>query len=188
MVYDPDCRTETRVFINRTRIPAGDIDVYLRKEGPMSVNRYAEVEFASSYNGEDFLIHFNAIDGNPADADVGYDICHIDAYDTNNGQYVPLFTGYVTGVGNRSENSRRWSLRAQGPEMLTENIPFGRRYSNATFNTVTNEIAQEIAIASGISVDTDVESLPDGQVLNTANGKKVVVADLDESSTSAVNL
>jgi len=149
MSYDPDCQTDARVVINddfdrtRTRLPAGDVDIHLRKEGPLSITRYAEAEFASPFEGEDFIQHFSGADPENQDE---VDIVRINVRDTATGEYYTQFRGVITGLGNTVDgNEKMWKLRAQGPGMLTDKLPAGTNFREAKFEDVLDFCSRVIA-------------------------------------------
>jgi hypothetical protein len=153
MSYEPDCVTDSRVFVNGTRLPAADVDVWLRKEGPLDMGRYAEAEFASPFRGEDFLQHFNS--ATPTEQDSPDDL-RIGLHDPVVGRYVPVFRGIVTGVGNTADDDdaeQIWKARAQGPALLLNRIYFGKRYGEADMATVLEDAREELAPRVPFEVD-----------------------------------
>lgn len=141
--YVPERQCPTRVYINGTRVPAAETDVHIRKEGPLSVTRYAEANFASPWAGEDYLSILNTFG---ADQNTP-DILQIDSYDTVEETHTPLFYGVITGVGSSPDhdNEKLFHVRGQGPGHYLENIPASKTFKNrATVETVLEYIVAEL--------------------------------------------
>ena len=132
--FEPETQCPNRVFVNGTRVPVSDVDVHLRKEGPLAINRYAEVNFASPWAGEDYLSLFDTL--KDVSDQNGFDILRIEsrnkALDSQTDGYSTLFTGFITGVGGTSkyDNQAIHQCRAQGFEHLLESIPASERYES----------------------------------------------------------
>jgi len=124
--YVPERQCPTRVFINGTRVPAAETDVHIRKEGPLSVTRYAEANFVSPWAGEDYLSVLNTFG---ADQDTP-DTLRIDSYDAGTDVHTPLFYGTVTGVGSSPDhdNEKLFHVRGQGPGHYLEHIPGSKTF------------------------------------------------------------
>jgi len=122
--YTPTNQCPTRVFVNGTRIPAAEVDVHLRKEGPLDITRYAEATFASPFKKEDYLSLFSTLTDDSSQQD-DWDILRIDCADNGGENYQTLFHGMVTGIGNSAQhdNERIHQCRAQGPSHFLDKIP-----------------------------------------------------------------
>lgn len=157
MGYNPTCTTDSRVFVNGTRIPAGDVDIHERKEGPLDINRYAEFEFASPFRGEDYLGVFGATQPSEQER---YDTVYIDLYSEALERYVPTFRGLVTGLGNSASNvSQHWHGRAQSVEMLLSNVPASFTYEEASVEKVLQDVVGELQ--TKVPIDLSVEGSED---------------------------
>lgn len=181
MAYEPNCLTESRVYVNDTRLPAGDVDVRIRKEGPLDMGRYAEVQFATPFRGEDFLQYFNVITGEqsetpqaalPVDKKQKNDILRVDLYDEGREQYVPSFHGIVTGLGNSpSDNERMWQVRGQGVGLLLDKIYAGEEYGKSNVTDILNDVQEALSkrlsipieIGSGNAEDEPVQDIVIGE-------------------------
>jgi len=125
--HTPGVETDSRVFVNQTRVPVADIDIHVRNEGPASITRYAEGEIASPFQGVDYIDAFDGVDD--TESQDSFDTVRIDVRDYETGQYATQFHGIVTGVGNSTGLSRIWKFRAQGPGLLLDNIEASKRFS-----------------------------------------------------------
>ncbi|MFC7133754.1 MULTISPECIES: hypothetical protein [Salinibaculum] len=113
VAHNPSEATASRVYVNELRIPVADVDVHIRNEGPLAITRYAEVEFPSPYNGQDYL---DAFRGSRPSLQSDWDTLRIELRDTVTGEYHTEFHGLVTGVGSSaSDNDRIYKARARGP-------------------------------------------------------------------------
>jgi len=167
--YDPDCETDSEVYVNGTRLPAGDIDIYIRKEGPLDISRYVEGTFASPFRGEDYTETFNGL--NPAEQD-SFDTVVVTVKDTMTDDYNLTFRGVVTGVGNSSGPEKEWNFRAQGPGLLLDRIPASGKFTDATALDVLKYVRQELDDRLPFSVsletitDEDAQELTIGQTIS----------------------
>jgi hypothetical protein len=158
--YVPTNPCPTRVYVNGTRIPAADVDVHLRKEGPLDINRYAEVNFASPWNDKDFLGEFDSIkeltqeDVNSAAPNLDQlleneapspDTLRIDCRNQGDDAYNVLFHGIVTGVGDSPNGNRKiHHCRAQGPEHYLDKIPASKQWNRTTVEDVIQYVVNEL--------------------------------------------
>jgi hypothetical protein len=148
-MYDPDCATDSKVFVNGTRLPAADVDIHIRNEGPIDMGYYCEGFFASPWNGVNYLDPFNIADeGDGGELDELY--VEVSPYDSDS--YFPAFRGVVTGVGNAGGDTpeQLWKFRAQGPAFFLDKIPAGKSfqgdgsvYANA-LNYVQNKLDEKL--------------------------------------------
>jgi hypothetical protein len=129
--HNPDCKTDSQVFVNGTRLPAGDMELYVRKEGPVDLSRYVEGTFASPFRGEDYADAFNGV---TPDEQESFDTVRVDIKDSTTDQYHLAFRGVVTGVGNSNGPEHEWQFRAQGPSFFLNKIP-----ASINFDGVTTE-------------------------------------------------
>lgn len=141
MPYEPAENCDTRVYVNDTRLPAADVDIYLRKEGPLDVTRYAEVNFASPWNGEDYTQHFDTIE---PESQSDWDTLKIEVLDSVSEEYYLQFHGLVTGLGNGSGNEKIWHCRAQGPGMFVDKVPVSKTWRDASITDVLAYCAVEM--------------------------------------------
>lgn len=119
--HECDHDTPSKVFVNDVRIPVADVDIHIRNEGPLDISRYAEAQFISPYNGNDYIDVFQS--SSPSDQD-NFDTLRIDVLDEDTGEYHTEFDGVVTGVGDSSSGvSQEWVCRARGPAFMFNKIP-----------------------------------------------------------------
>ena len=191
MAYDPDCATDSRVFVNGVRLPAGEVDIHIRKDGDLDVTRYAEAKFASPRTEDGELEHytdyFGLFPGNDrlvSDIRQSFDVARIEVLDTHADEqtddddkddaYSTVFQGIVTGVGNTDGPEKMWMLRAQGPGMLMSKIPASKSFSNGSTKDVLRYIHErtEEKLPFDISVDGTEESFyfDDNQGINLVEG------------------
>jgi len=114
-----DDGTDAKVFVNGTRVPAGNVDIHWRREGDCSMTSYAEAEIVSPYNGVDYANAFRGL--NPSEQNA-FDVIRIAVRDYETGQFFTQFHGLVTGVGNSSGASRVFTTRAQGLGQFPSNV------------------------------------------------------------------
>lgn len=129
MVQDHTCsgdNADARVYVNGTRLPATDVDIYIRKEGDTSMSRYAEGKIVSPWQGVDYVTAFKAIDG---DNQNNYDTVQIDVRDHSGDYFLTEFRGVVTGLGNGGGIQREWNFRAKGLGQLLDTIAAGKKFS-----------------------------------------------------------
>jgi hypothetical protein len=136
-----DVLTDSIVRVNGTRIPVGDVDVFMRNEGPLDFTRYAEGEFPSPFQDVDYANAFSGF--NPTDQDE-WDVVTIDVKDYITDNYYRAFTGVVTGVGNASDGGERWmKFRAQGTGQLLNKIPADVSFNDATYADVVKYVVKQ---------------------------------------------
>lgn len=160
--HDPesDENTDAAAFVNGTRIPVGDVDVFLRKEGPLDFTRYCEVQFVSPYKEVDYT---DAFDGFDPTAQESWDTIRIDVRDHAMDRFHPAFHGVVTGVGNAAGGGELlFEARAQGPGQILDKIPIDVTYSEASVNQVINDVAKKLETKVPFKVITDISNV--GQV------------------------
>jgi len=134
--------TDTRVFVQGTRIPVGNVDIHLRKDGPASSSRYAEVTFAASFQGERYASLFSA--ATPDEQD-GFDVLEIDVHDEVSGDYALAFKGCVTGVGPTADGPREiWEARAQSPAHFLSQVPASARFTEADAEAAVAYVAETL--------------------------------------------
>lgn len=154
-VYDhqPTGNCDSRVYVNRGRIPVVSADVHIRKEGGLDVTRYAEVEFPAIYQNEKYTDLFRAI--NPDDQR-RFDTIYIELKDSN-GNFTPAFRGFVTGVG-ATDQAPIWQCRARGPADLLTSVTAGKQFTRTTGLGVVEYITEQLDAKSQFNV-----SVPDGE-------------------------
>jgi len=160
MPYNPDCQTDVRAYVNGTRLPVGDGDLHIRKEGPIDMARYLDIGFASPRNGEDFLDAFGAANTDTQD---DFDVARVELLDEATQEYVTAFHGLVTGVGNAPNGPASWwTFRAQSPELLLHNIPASVVFKDAQVGDVVEYVIEELRpqlpMDVGVAVDNDVSA------------------------------
>lgn len=142
MPYEPDCYTDSRVFVNKERLPVSDVNLFIRKGGPMDINRYCEFTFASPRKGVDYTDAFNGLDEeNQGD----WDVAKIEVKDHETEEYHLAFHGLITGVGNSSGPEVEWHARAQGPSLFANKISASKSFTDASINDVLAYCAFEFA-------------------------------------------
>jgi hypothetical protein len=140
--HTTDVLTDSIVRVNGTRIPVGDVDVFMRNEGPLDFTRYAEGEFPSPFKGVDYADAFSGFD--PTNQDE-WDVVTIDVKDYVTDDYYRAFTGVVTGVGNASDGGERWmKFRAQGPGHFVDKIPASYKASNVSVRDILSYVSDEL--------------------------------------------
>lgn len=137
--HNPTGETDSKVFVNGTRIPVANADVHLRKEGPLDITRYAEVRFPAKYQGERYV---DAFDTHQPDNQTSFDTLTIELQ-TGTGDFTTVFRGFVTGVG-ATDSSPIWECRARGPTNILTNIPAGNQFTLANGDIVINYITNEV--------------------------------------------
>ncbi|MFA1610136.1 hypothetical protein [Halobellus rubicundus] len=135
--------TNTRFYINGTRLPVADVDVHIRKEGPLDVTRYVEAKFPSPYAGIDWIEAFNGVDPSEQSSP---DVLRLDVKDYITDDYSITFRGVVTGVGSTANGgSRIWKTRAQGPGQLLDKIPASQNYNGADLSLILSDVADRLS-------------------------------------------
>lgn len=163
--FEPTSPTPTKVYVNGTQVPAADVDVHLRKEGELAISRYAEVDFASPFNGKDFLGAFNSLGDDQTTADT----LRIDVRNQRRNEYSTVFNGIVTGLGDSDNSNRKiHHCRAQSPENYLSNIPASKVFRQTTVEEIIGYVVEELnenfplnisvgGVGDGVEVDQ-----PDG--------------------------
>jgi hypothetical protein len=153
MVEDHTCNDENAdaaVYVNDTRVPVTDVDLHMRKEGDLSVTRYAEGKIVSPWKGEDYVEAFDAVD---EESQSSYDTVRIEVHDTSLGVFLTQFHGLVTGLGNSGGDiEREWVFRAQGPGQILSRIPASKNFTSdgsglspqTVLNYITNECNEKL--------------------------------------------
>ena len=184
--FQPQETCPTRVYCNGTRLPANDVDVHIRKEGPLAINRYAEVNFTSPWDGEDYLSLFNTLK-DPSNQD-GFDLLRIETRnkelesEDDTEPYSTLFHGFVTGIGGSNHDSQKiHQCRSQGFEHLLDSIPasnaFKGQYTNKDIleyihTEYTDKLGELITVST--TYNTDVEQLSaEGGLLTVLPGSLI---------------
>ncbi len=127
-----------RVYVNGTRVPAGDIDIHWRREGPAAATSYCEVEVISPYEGTDYINTFQGIETETQDS---FDELRVEVQDYETGDYFTQFYGLVTGVGNGTGMSRVFDCRAQGIGQFLNSVT-----ADKTFLAEDQQIQSETVI------------------------------------------
>lgn len=137
-----DEHTNVIVYVNGTRIPVGDVDVFMRKEGPLDFTRYAEGAFPSPYKGTHYANAFSGF--TPADQE-SWDVVTIDVKDHVTEDFYRTFHGVVTGVGNAADGGDRWmAFRAQGPGHFLDKIPANYTANDAKVSDVMGYVTNQL--------------------------------------------
>lgn len=178
--------TPSRVFVNNVRLPVGDVDIHVRKEGSLDVTRYLEFEFASPHNGTEFT---NAFRGLTPQEQSEPDTVRVDVRDRVTEEYHTEFHGMITGVGNAAEGGDKWwTARAQGPGHYVSQIPASERFENISvrdaLDYIINELDRRLPIP--VSIETAPEDTTDpvedadvitareaGQTVSSAGGREL---------------
>jgi hypothetical protein len=163
MPYEPDCKTDSRVYVNGTRLPASDVDVWMRKEGPLDIGRYAEVEFASPFRRDNYATVFDGLD---PDNQSDWDTLRVEIKDYQTDEYTTEFHGMVTAVGNGVGPEQLWKARAQGPALFTDKIAASQTFDDPTVGTILKYAAFAMAekLPLTIPVETDGTELDRGVI------------------------
>jgi len=164
MPYEPDCLTDSRVYVNGTRLPAANVNVWMRKEGPLDIGRYAEVEFASPFRGEDYAPLFDGLD---PDNQEEWDTLRVEIKDYQTDEYTTQFHGMVTAVGNGVGPEQLWKARGQGPALFADKIAASQTFDDADIPQVLEYISSEFA--SKLPFDIPTDRGRDGTALAVAN-------------------
>ena len=170
--YEPTSTCLSRVYVNGTRIPTAEVDVRLRKEGPLGINRYAEANFASPWGDQDYLSLFGQFNDDLSETDT----LRIDVRDQKEETYQSVFNGVVTGVGNSHNDNRKiHRVRARGPELFLDKIPASKRFTNDTsvadiLGYVLEELNKNFAmtIDSGGFGDSTVDDVDETDLFSAA--------------------
>lgn len=163
-MYDPDCLTDSRVFVNGTRLPVSDVDVWLRNEGPIDATRYAEGTFVSPYNGEDYLGAFDTV----GDDQSNWDVLRIDLLpdrdDATADDYETVFRGVVSGLGNSPGPEKEFNFRARGPGQLLDKIAASKAFDSPSVADVLRYVESELSERLPFDVLTPGVDPDDGDV------------------------
>lgn len=158
--FTPTNPTPSKLYLNGTEVPPARVDLYCRKEGPLGVNRYAEVQFASPFNGTDF---FNVLNTDGSDEQSQPDTLRIEIRDQNAETYTTAFHGIVTGVGDsRSDNRKLKHCRAEGIEHFLDRIPASFQYKRnepKPVSVVVDAIVTQLN--DGVPLPIGFEELPE---------------------------
>lgn len=159
--HDPEGDAPSRVIVNGIRVPAGDVDLYCRKEGPLDVTRYVEGEFVSPWNGVEYSEAFQTL---TPDEQESPDTIQIDVRDRVSGEYSTEFRGVVTGVGSSATGGSSWfQFRAQGVGMRLNEIPASESFGGNNSAEYVLEYVTDI-LSSKTTFDVDYELAPDVQL------------------------
>lgn len=173
--------TPSRVYVNNVRLPAGDIDIHVRKEGDLDVTRYAEGEFASPHDGEDYVDAFDTL--RPTEQTTP-DTVRIDVRDRVTGEYHTEFHGLVTGVGNAADGgSSWWQFRAQGPGHRLSNIPASKPFKNASVSHVLQYVIETFAAHSPLSVSSGEIDTPSAVVKEEGEDDGIITVNVPFTGT-----
>jgi hypothetical protein len=143
----------TKCYVNGTEIPPSTVDVHLRKGGPLDINRYAEVQFASPWADTDYLSLFGSL----TDDQTKPDTLRIDVRNQDTETYSTVFHGIVTGVGDSPDsNNKIHQCRAQGPEHYLQKIPASKVYSSGVqiqeiLGYVTSELSEDFPLSVSVA-------------------------------------
>jgi hypothetical protein len=165
--HDPDTETPSRVYVNGVRIPVGDIDLYMRKEGDLDFTRYLEGEFASPFDGVPYTDVFNSL--TPTEQSEP-DTIRVDVQDRLSGEYTVGFQGIITGVGNSpTAGESWWSFRAQGIGHRLSNVPASKSFSGdgASVRDVLTYVTE--TLDDHLSFNVKLGNAPDQPVEDTTS-------------------
>jgi len=193
--FEPTSPCLSRVYVNGTRIPTAKVDTRLRKEGPLAINRYAEVNFASPWQDQDYLSLFGQFNDDLSDSDT----LRIDVRDQREETYLPVFNGVVTGVGNsRNDNRKIHRVKAWGPELFLDKIPASKRFSNeAKVSDILGYVLEELNknfalnITSGQFGNSTVDDVDETDLFSVAQSfvdgipiaNNLILSTLDDLTT-----
>jgi len=156
---------DATVYVNETRVPVTDVDLHMRKEGDLSVTRYAEGNIVSPWKGEDYVEAFDAVD---EESQSSYDTVRIEVGDTSLDVFLTQFHGLVTGLGNSGGDlEREWVFRARGPGLILSEIaaskPFTSDGGGLSPQTVLSYITEELSKKCPVDVNSRLDlSVPEG--------------------------
>jgi hypothetical protein len=178
--HDCEKDTDSEVYVNETRIPVADVDLHVRKEGPLDLSRYVEGEFASPFRDVDYIDVFDGL--NPSQQD-SFDTLSIEIQDHVTGDYHLAFNGVVTGVGNAPDSGGKvWMFRGQDPNLLLDKIPASANFRNTTAKDVLEYVQRELAkkvpfeVAMEVRDDEDVQQTTIGQSISAGVPQLGVIA------------
>lgn len=126
---DHTCNDEdanARVFLNGVRVPVGDCEIFIRREGQADVARMARVEVASPYDGTHYI---SSLRGILPDVQDSLDRIRVDAKDWGTGAWATVFHGTVTAAGPGPGPEKMWTVRGRGPALYLDKIPAGKNFS-----------------------------------------------------------
>lgn len=157
--HDPLRATDVIVHVNGTRLPVADVDIHIRQEGDLDITRYAEVEFASPFEGVEYV---DAFQGTTPEDQGEFDTTTIAVRDRASGGAGLVFRGVVTGVGSSSSgNSKIWTFRAQGPGHLLSNIPASKKFGDARASDVFEYVRSTLESRTPFNIDSQWTSRAD---------------------------
>jgi len=168
-----DCGSPVSFSVDGFGIPVIDdgVTVHEQKDGPMSINRRAEVTFPIESNEHSWVSEIDAFQegGGIEIADVG--MRPVDINGNPAGSRRTIIRGYISGVGSRgAANSGR--VRILGPFKLLSSIPVETKFENdgISVNDVLSWFTDEFESGQNIFdsvtfstevVDDDIRTLPD---------------------------
>ena len=165
--HDPDDDCNSRVYVNGTRIPVANANIHIRKEGALDVTRYAEVQFPAEYNGNPYQELFST---HRPDSQTDFDTLYIELK-TGSGEFVPVFRGFVTGVG-ATDKSLIWQCRARGPADMLTSATVGKQFTNSSIDKPLQYIANRLdgKLPFRVDVELSTEATEDVGVEQEASG------------------
>jgi hypothetical protein len=179
--HEHETDTDSRVYVNDVRVPVGDIDIHVRKEGPTDLSRYAEGIFASPFEGVEYA---KAFDGLSPDDQEQFDRLRIEIKDHVTGEYHLAFRGLVTGVGNASEGGEKiWRFRAQDPNLLLDKITASKFFRSPSGEDILNYVASRLDEC--LPFDVSVLSSGDSSFAQTINAPSVSYSSASPNHSSS---
>jgi hypothetical protein len=164
------------VYVNETRVPVGDVDLYVRNEGGADATRYVEGQVISPYdtdgdgNEEDFIQLFGAA---TPDEQTSFDTIRVDVRDHHTEQLVPQFMGICTGVGNApGEMERIWQFRARGPGQLLDRIPASASFIGAKQDVIIEQVVDYVAERLRERLPFTVSTVSDAAIEGLGGGQE----------------
>lgn len=140
--HDPQKQTDSKVFVNNTRLPVGSVDLYYRKEGALDFTRICEAEFPSPWAGQEWVDLFKTL---TPEEQSSPDTVRVELLDNVTDEYVIAFQGIITGVRNSANGGdRRWEFRAEGVGHLLSNIPASTKFSETSATQPLKYVVQEL--------------------------------------------
>lgn len=180
--HDPDGETDSRVYVNGTRIPVFNAEIFMRKEGNLDITRYLECEFAAPYDGEDYTGLFGSL---TPETQSNASTVRVDVRDNVTDEYHVQFQGLVTGVGNAAEGPpQRWSFRAEGPGHRLSEIPASKRFADATLRDVLRYVTERFANHSPLVASVGDVDQPETIVRDDGEGDGLITVNVPFTGVS----
>lgn len=162
-IYDPDEQPPARLYVDGRRVPIVNDGVTLRvrKDGPLGLNRAADVSFPIEGINTDWL----SVVRYEQDTTLQSELVRasVDMYDESLETYVTAIDGFVMGVGPGGRTNNDMKLRIGGPSLLTNKVTATASYTtSATVGEILRDAVEQIdaqqPIFDNLSVTTTAQT------------------------------